>query len=146
MTRSSRLLHIIAVSLLLVYGGAMFYVLFLSNLLDKPVQSLPLIFWVFMVSLPLLVLGPPVSSRRGAIVRLAASPRPIWWILVGGVGMLFTAIDQGLQASYLTGWHVFGAAAGCGAVLSAFATWRLRRALSKPGSPLDPPSPWTYMP
>ena len=146
MTRSSRLLQIIAIPLLLVYCGALFYVLFLSNILNMPVQSLPLIFWIFVLSVPLLVLGHLVLSWRVAAIRLVAARSHYKRQLFVGMTMLITTILDSFDAPYLRGWHVFVAAMGVGAVLDALATWRLRRALSKPGSPLDPPSPWTYLP
>jgi hypothetical protein len=146
MTRSFRLLQIIGIPLLLAYGGGIIYVLFLSNILDMPVQSLPLIFWIFALLAPLLVLGQLVLYRSMAAVRLVAAKSYYKLELIGGLSILITAIHQSFEAPYLRGWHVFVAAAGVGAVLDALATWRLRRDLSRPGEPLDPPSPWTYMP
>src|SRR5436305_634768 len=101
MTRSSRLLQIIAISLVLAYGGAMFYVLFLSHLLYVPVQSLPLIFWIFVLSFPLLSLSSLLFTPLLLSRRLGAIPRPqnegdTALVSMSGALILIVAIVSGL--------------------------------------------------
>ena len=106
MTRSSRLLQIIAIALLLAYTGAMIYDLYWLDAVSRPVHSLPLVFCLLIMSILFFALAPLVFSQRIAgmwyrrptterdkILRVFKRDHILW--LMGGVCLLFLAIVQG---------------------------------------------------
>ena len=131
MTRLLPLSPIIWVPLFLAYVGAIIYVFFWLDAAFTPVQSLPLIFWILVLSLPLIVLVSLLFSRRISGARRPPSERDATTTLISGAVILMIALVSSLETGYVTGFQALIAVNGCGMVMSALIRRRLARTHSK---------------
>ena len=134
MTTLRPLPPIIWIPLLLAYFAVMIYALFWLDVAKTPVQSLPLTFWMLVLSLPLFSLVAPRLFRRFGGMR-PTTESDYTPVLLSGAGLLIcailSAILSSLKVQYVTGGQVLLVASACGIIITGLVRGRLAQSHTK---------------